>query len=508
MPENNKPLDPRSAIAAEAGKARKAPRHIGLLSVKAANDWIEESLLAPDPKTYFHDLIVQYENTVIFASSNVGKSILAIQIAEDIARSEKIMYVDLELSAKQFQMRYTDPTTGYRHIFPANFTRAEVAPELIVGADLEQEILSSIEEAARQGTRFFVIDNITFICNDSEKGSTAGSFMMKLISLKKLYALTTVVIAHTPKRRGWEPITQNDLAGSAKLINFFDAGIALARSAKDDRLRYLKQVKVRTGEYRYDSDNVIILDIAKTDGCLRFRPVADHQGIERKVGNGGKHCLKGGGKPRKQDVRPRLPCRAPKARGKGKHAFPAVSDAQHREIKGGGKVREKGGDCRPADSPSQPERENEKGIQHHIQHPAEREPQSRVKGSPLPAQHSRHNHIEHRGQCPQHHHPEKIGAGGVVQLLGGAEQAEKRLAEKEHRKGEQADNKPPAPKGKTGGVAGAPGVFGTECFGNTVSGTDSEQVAERGQCQLCGKYDGKCRQLGVIPGFAHKKGVG
>ena len=270
MPENNKPLDPRSAIAAEAGKARKAPRHIGLLSVKAANDWIEESLLAPDPKTYFHDLIVQYENTVIFASSNVGKSILAIQIAEDIARSEKIMYVDLELSAKQFQMRYTDPTTGYRHIFPANFTRAEIAPELIVGADLEQEILSSIEEAARQGTRFFVIDNITFICNDSEKGSTAGSFMMKLISLKKLYALTTVVIAHTPKRRGWEPITQNDLAGSAKLINFFDAGIALARSAKDDRLRYLKQVKVRTGEYRYDSDNVIILDISKTDGCLRF----------------------------------------------------------------------------------------------------------------------------------------------------------------------------------------------------------------------------------------------
>ena len=270
MPENNKPLDPRTAIAAEAGKARKAPRHIGLLSVKAANDWIEESLLAPDPKTYFHDLIVQYENTVIFASSNVGKSILAIQIAEDIARTEKIMYVDLELSAKQFQMRYTDPTTGYRHIFPVNFTRAEIAPELIVGADLEQEILSSIEEAARQGTRFFVIDNITFICNDSEKGSTAGSFMMKLISLKKLYALTTVVIAHTPKRRGWEPITQNDLAGSAKLINFFDAGIALARSAKDDRLRYLKQVKVRTGEYRYDSDNVIILDIAKTDGCLRF----------------------------------------------------------------------------------------------------------------------------------------------------------------------------------------------------------------------------------------------
>lgn len=262
--------NPVEAIQQEVKKARRAPKRVGLLSIKSANAWIEDSINTPDPKMYFHDLIVQFENTVIFASSNVGKSILAIQIAEDIARSEKIMYVDLELSAKQFQMRYTDNDSGAVHIFPANFSRAEIDPELIVGADLEQEILDSVEEAAKQGTKFFVIDNITFICNDSEKGATAGSFMMKLIRLKKKYGLTTIVIAHTPKRRGWEPITQNDLAGSAKLINFFDAGIALARSAKDNNLRYLKQVKVRTGEYRYDAENVIVFDIAKTSGFLKF----------------------------------------------------------------------------------------------------------------------------------------------------------------------------------------------------------------------------------------------
>ena len=167
-------------------------------------------------------------------------------------------------------MRYSDVSTGEIHIFPTNFIRAEIDPELIAGADLEQEILASIEEAAKQGIRFFIIDNITFICNDSEKGATAGSFMMKLIRLKKKFNLTTIVIAHTPKRRGWEPITQNDLAGSAKLINFFDAGIALARSAKDTNLRYLKQVKVRTGEYQYDSENIIVCDVVKTGGFLQF----------------------------------------------------------------------------------------------------------------------------------------------------------------------------------------------------------------------------------------------
>ena len=271
MPQTSaETANPVEGILNEVEKRKHAPDHVGLLSIKSANAWIEDSINTPDPKMYFHNLIVQYENTVIFASSNVGKSILAIQIAEDIARTDKILYVDLELSAKQFQMRYSDLTTGEIHIFPSNFTRAEIDPELIIGADLEQEILDSIEEAAKQGTLFFVIDNITFICNDSEKGVTAGTFMMKLIRLKKKYNLTTIVIAHTPKRRGWEPITQNDLAGSAKLINFFDAGIALARSAKDTNLRYLKQVKVRTGEYQYDAENVIVCDVVKIDGFLKF----------------------------------------------------------------------------------------------------------------------------------------------------------------------------------------------------------------------------------------------
>lgn len=262
--------NPIASIVEEVEKAGHAPKREGLLSIKSANDWVNDAINTPEPKMYFHNLIVQFENTVIFASSNVGKSILAIQIAEDIARTDKILYVDLELSAKQFQMRYSDVSTGEVHIFPGNFTRAEIDPELIVGADLEQEILDSIEEAAVQGTKFFVIDNITFICNDSEKGAMAGSFMMKLIRLKKKYSLTTIVIAHTPKRRGWEPITQNDLAGSAKLINFFDAGIAVARSAKDNNLRYLKQVKVRTGEYQFDAGNVIVFDITKIGGFLKF----------------------------------------------------------------------------------------------------------------------------------------------------------------------------------------------------------------------------------------------
>lgn len=270
--KNNNTKTPSSAKAQVkvTKTSERAIKHAGLLTIQEANVWINDSLKTPDPRMFFNDLIVENENTVIFAASNVGKSILAVQIAEDIAKVEKVLYVDMELSSKQFQMRYTDEHSGKAHIFPRNFTRAEIDPELMMEANLEEELFDSIESAAKKGVKFFLIDNLTCLCNGAESGSKAADFMKKLIRLKKIYGLTTVVIAHTPKRKGWKPITQNDLAGSAKLINFFDAGIALARSAKDNNLRYLKQVKVRTGEFLYDSDNVLLLDANKDDGYLKF----------------------------------------------------------------------------------------------------------------------------------------------------------------------------------------------------------------------------------------------
>lgn len=264
------PLDPVAAIARDIKKAKRAPKKIGIMSVKSANQWIEDSKDQPDPKIYFHDLIVEGENTVVFASSNVGKSIFCTQMAEAIAREEKVLYIDCELSAKQFEMRYTNRESGSVHVFPKNFLRAEIDPELIVGTDLEQAILDSIQQAANDGIRHFFVDNVTFLCNDSEKGQTAGEFMMRLIKLKRKYHLTLVVIAHSPKRDRHQPITQNDLAGSAKLMNFFDAGIAIGESAKDKDVRYVKQVKVRTGKYSYPSDNVILYRLQHVDSNTLF----------------------------------------------------------------------------------------------------------------------------------------------------------------------------------------------------------------------------------------------
>ena len=66
------------------------------------------------------------------------------------------------------------------------------------------------------------------------------------------------------------PITQNDLAGTKKLYNFFDSVFAIGQSAKDKRLRHVKQVKVRAGAFKYDSSNVIVYEIEKMGDFLGF----------------------------------------------------------------------------------------------------------------------------------------------------------------------------------------------------------------------------------------------
>lgn len=94
--------NPVDVIKQEVEKAKRAPKKRGIFSVKKANDWIKDSRERPDPRTFFHGLIVEYECTVIFASSVVGKSIYVTQIAEDLAWKEPLLFIDLELADKQF----------------------------------------------------------------------------------------------------------------------------------------------------------------------------------------------------------------------------------------------------------------------------------------------------------------------------------------------------------------------------------------------------------------------
>lgn len=246
-------------------------KHVGMLSIKTANKSVEDALRMPDPVDLYYGLLNEGEVACLFADSNAGKSLFAVQMGDYISRRRKVLYVDCELSEKQFQLRYTSKELGFRYVFSDNFYRAEIDPEHIGVQNYEEAIIKDIESASLQtDSKIVIIDNLTYLCNSSEKGDVAGLFMMKLIALKKKYTLTLLIISHTPKRNLSNPITQNDLAGSKKLYNFFDNVFAIGQSAKDKRIKFVKQVKVRASEYIYDSDNVIVYEITNDNGYVHF----------------------------------------------------------------------------------------------------------------------------------------------------------------------------------------------------------------------------------------------
>jgi predicted ATP-dependent serine protease len=244
---------------------------VGVLRIKTANQTVIDACNTPMPIPLIENLWNEGECACCFSGPNVGKSIFAVQYGDKLANSMPVLYCDFELSEKQFQIRYYDDETKSRHEFNKRFYRAEINPDNITDEDGEQSIISAIEQSIFAfEIRVVIIDNLTWICNDSEKGLTAGLFMKQLIRLKKNYDLSILVLAHTPKRLPNSALTLNDLAGSHKLADFFDSVFTMGKSNQGKNFVYLKQLKYRNGAFTYNSDNVLTYEIVKTNSFVHL----------------------------------------------------------------------------------------------------------------------------------------------------------------------------------------------------------------------------------------------
>ena len=235
------------------------PSLTDIFSAMTANETIEVAKVQKNPKKLWHEFWIENEVCCLFADANVGKSILAVQIsntiAEKLGKDEHILYYDFELSKKQFELRYTDEKNKSTFKFNDKF-------------------ISGIEaNIQKYNSKVLIVDNISWLTNMKDTATTAGKLMSQLCNLKKRYGASILVLAHTPKRNLGSPLTQNSLSGSKKFTNFFDAMFAVGKSIKDPSIRYVKQIKVRTGAFKYDSNNVELCKIEKRGSFLGFEHI-------------------------------------------------------------------------------------------------------------------------------------------------------------------------------------------------------------------------------------------
>ena len=275
----------KNHIAEIENKLSEPTETNGLFLVKTANIWIEGAKQRPIPKMIFSEFWFEGELCILFADTNLGKSILAVQIGDSISRGEYIpgfkfeavkqavLYFDFEMGDKQFEARYS---TNFQNHYQWNnlFFRAEVNPESDLPktfSNIEEYINHSIEKSIIEtGAKILIIDNLTYLRNETERAKDALPLMKHLKALKSKYQLSILALAHTPKRDLSKPITRNDLQGSKMLINFCDSSFAIGESSQDSKLRYIKQIKARNTEIIFDSENVISCQIDKPINFLGF----------------------------------------------------------------------------------------------------------------------------------------------------------------------------------------------------------------------------------------------
>lgn len=247
-------------------------------AIRSANEWMRAARSMPVPKKLFGDLWQEGELSIMFADTGKGKSALAMQIADSITRGtpiypfemtakrQKVLYLDFELTCKQFEMRYTAEPSSEKsgrltcpYQFSELFKRLELAPETLSihdGKPFEEAIRAMIGPLIEQsGAKVLIIDNITYLKRIAEGNRETVPLMKELHRLKRKYGISILLLAHTPKRDPRRPLNVNDLQGSKAIANYADNIFAIGQSTHEPADRYIKHIKLRSGEMIYDDSN-------------------------------------------------------------------------------------------------------------------------------------------------------------------------------------------------------------------------------------------------------------
>ncbi len=280
MLEEYKKKNPRSYSAAP-----------DLLFARPVSHWLSIGRRLPPQPHLFGPLWLVGELCILFARTGAGKSVLAMQIAESLARGvpippfdreaaprvppQRVLFIDFELDCDQLAMRYSrisEDRTEFDapYEFSSHFFRAEMSwnGNVQEGYDgFSDMFFTCLDEHVRDSeATVLVIDNITFLDTSATSNvSVALNVMRRLVELKKYSNISILVLAHTPKRRASHPLTEHDLQGSINIANFADSMFAMETSRTGTDVRYLKQIKTRTGRKQFGHTNVAAFSLQKFD---------------------------------------------------------------------------------------------------------------------------------------------------------------------------------------------------------------------------------------------------
>lgn len=159
------------------------------------------------------------ELAVLYGPPGSGKSVLAVQIADGLARGRpiegldmpaerrRVLYVDLVLSDKQFEMRYSRPGRGgsrIRYRFSQGIWRAKPKP----GVDLVKWLSAAI---AKYGFDTVVIDDLAPLMRFESGSSDVADIMRGLREVVQERGVSMLVLADSARPKAGQYASEADI---------------------------------------------------------------------------------------------------------------------------------------------------------------------------------------------------------------------------------------------------------------------------------------------------------
>lgn len=250
-----------------------------LFEVRTARDWFRDEK-SVSRATLFGELWGDGEIAVVFGRTGSGKSLLAVQIAEAIARGQHVepfenttgrqtvVLLDLQRTAEQFIKRYSpefDPETfkrtGRPYKFSLNLIRVEPKHEV----PMEPESIAKLIETT--GARVLVIDHLQYFMKYGAPRE-AAAIMRELRRLRRRYGVSILATMNTTRAVQKRGITAADLPCSAAITAAADSVFAVGRCTSRSNGRYIKHIKTGSQDTALDAEHVPYCSLDRRDGTF------------------------------------------------------------------------------------------------------------------------------------------------------------------------------------------------------------------------------------------------
>lgn len=256
--------------------------------LKRANEWLAQARKRPIPQKLFGEFWLEGETAVLFGDAGTGKSALAMQLAESIARGkgigpfetaaapQKVLYIDLEMNDRQFERRYAADHAGGRarflhghYRFSDNLIRVEVdACDVRTRGESTGDVFCRSLRRMVEETEasVVIVDSLTSLKRSYYGTREVFDIMKGLKRLRNETGLSILVLFQTQGQDAAAPLSTGRRQDLKMLDSRADSVFGIGHSRHDAAGRYIKHIKTRGDALIYDAENVPAFGLRKTGG--------------------------------------------------------------------------------------------------------------------------------------------------------------------------------------------------------------------------------------------------